>query len=103
LRRVRVWVKRLGVRVMPLSWSEDSEEWYGLWCVRRILEINSASFWVGGGGEVVEVKKRKRREWLLRCEGFRRNAMATRKKEMVKLNDDGWWECDNETFFLLQG
>jgi hypothetical protein len=34
--------------------------------VRRILDINSASFWVGGGGEVVEVKKRKRRvvwEW----------------------------------------
>jgi hypothetical protein len=25
--------------------------------------------------------------------------MATGKKEIVKLNDDGWWECDNETFF----
>lgn len=59
LRRVRVRVKRIGVRVMPLSWREDSDEWKGLWWLRRILEINSASVWVEVGGGAEE-KRRKR-------------------------------------------
>lgn len=59
LRRVRVRVRRLGVRVIPLSWREDSDEWKGLWWWRRILEIRSASVWVEGGGAVEEKRRRR--------------------------------------------
>ena len=52
------------------------EESYGyvveLKGVRRILEINSASFWVCEG---IEEKKRVMEELKLRCECLRRNAI----------------------------
>ena len=51
---------------MPWSWRDDSIEWNGLWCWRRIWEIKSASFegWRDGmswGFDGVEEKKRVKR------------------------------------------